>query len=120
MPDARCWTSSVDEPATSGDIWWGRIKQKLAVDKFEVLKGRVQAYLQGHELFIQGLYAGADPTQRVRVRLVTTGAWHTLFARNMFIRPPADELGVAADQQAHPCAGHVSFFVRLHGACCRY
>ena len=82
----------VDEPATTGDVWWGRINQKLAADKFEVLKGRVQAYLQGQELFTQDLYAGADPAQRVRVRLVSTGAWHSLFARNMFIRPPADEL----------------------------
>jgi phosphoenolpyruvate carboxykinase (ATP) len=28
----------------------------------------------------------------VRVRLVTTAAWAALFARNMFIRPPAGEL----------------------------
>ena len=53
---------------------------------------RVQAYLQGQELFTQDLYAGADPARRVRVRLVTTGAWHALFARNMFIRPPEAEL----------------------------
>jgi phosphoenolpyruvate carboxykinase (ATP) len=82
----------VDEPATTADVWWGRINQKLSADKFEVLKGRVQAYLQGHELFTQDLYAGADPSQRVRVRLVTTVAWHAMFARNMFIRPPLHEL----------------------------
>ena len=82
----------VDESATTADVWWGRINQKLSADKFEVLKGRVQAYLQGHELFTQDLYAGADPSQRVRVRLVTTVAWHAMFARNMFIRPPLHEL----------------------------
>jgi phosphoenolpyruvate carboxykinase (ATP) len=82
----------VDEPATSADVWWGRINQKLPADRFETLKGRVQAYLQGQELFTQDLYAGADPAQRIRVRLVTTGAWHALFARNMFIRPPQEEL----------------------------
>ena len=52
----------------------------------------MQAYLQGQELFIQDLYAGADPAHRVRVRLVTTTAWHALFARNMFIRPPAEDM----------------------------
>ena len=57
-----------------------------------MLKARVQAYLQGQELFTQDLYAGADPAHRVRVRLVTTAAWHALFARNMFIRPPPAEL----------------------------
>ena len=82
----------VDEPATTADVWWGKINQKLPQQKFAVLKSRVQAYLQGRELFTQDLYAGADPAHRVRVRLVTTGAWHALFARNIFIRPPLAEL----------------------------
>ena len=34
----------------------------------------------------------------MRVRLVTTQAWNALFARNMFIRPPAEDLpGFAPD-----------------------
>jgi phosphoenolpyruvate carboxykinase (ATP) len=82
----------VDEPSTTADVWWGKVNQKLPAEKFAVLKGRVQAYLQGRELFTQDLYAGADPQNRIRVRLVTTGAWQALFARNMFIRPPAAEL----------------------------
>jgi phosphoenolpyruvate carboxykinase (ATP) len=82
----------VDEPTTSADVWWGKVNQKLPADKFVILKSRVQAYLQGRELFTQDLYAGADPENRIRVRLVTTGAWQALFARNMFIRPPAAEL----------------------------
>ena len=82
----------VDEPSVTHDVWWGKINQKLAPEKFTVLKGRVQAYLQGQDLFVQDLYAGADPAFRVRVRLVTTGAWQALFARNMFIRPPEEEL----------------------------
>ena len=83
----------VDEPSVTNDIWWGKINQKMTVDRFNAFKGRVQAYLQGQELFTQDLYAGADPEHRVRVRLVTTQAWNALFARNMFIRPPESELG---------------------------
>ncbi len=82
----------VDEPETTGEVWWGRVNQRLAPEKFAILLGRVQAYQQGQELFVQDLYAGADPARRVRVRLVTTAAWAALFARNMFIRPPAGEL----------------------------
>jgi phosphoenolpyruvate carboxykinase (ATP) len=82
----------VDEPSTSENVWWGKVNQKLPEAKFQVLKGRVQAYLQGRELFTQDLFAGADPANRIRVRLVTTGAWQALFARNMFIRPKASEL----------------------------
>ncbi len=88
----------VDEPSTTADIWWGKINQKLPEPKFAILKSRVQAYLQGRELYTQDLYAGADPANRIRVRLVTTGAWQALFARNMFIRPPTAELaGFAPD-----------------------
>ncbi len=82
----------VDEPSTTAEIWWGKVNQRLPPERFAGLKGRVQAYLQGQELFTQDLYAGADPARRVRVRLVTTGAWHALFARNMFIRPPEADL----------------------------
>ncbi len=81
-----------DEPETTADIWWGKINQKLPRANFTTLKQRVQAYMQGRELFTQDLYAGADPARRVCVRLVSTSAWHTLFARNMFIRPPQAEL----------------------------
>jgi phosphoenolpyruvate carboxykinase (ATP) len=82
----------VDEPETTGDVWWGKINHKLSPAHFTTLKGRVQAFLQGHDLFVQDLYAGADPARRVRVRLVTTGAWQALFARNIFLRPAEAEL----------------------------
>jgi len=83
---------TVDDPAITDDIWWRPGNRKLDPAHFAVLKGRVQAYLQGRELFTQDLYAGADPAYRVRVRLVSSEAWQTLFARNMFIRPKAEEL----------------------------
>ncbi len=82
----------VDEPEVSADVWWRHGNQKLAPQHYAILKSRVQGYLQGQELFTQDLYAGADPAHRVRVRLVSTEAWHTLFARNMFIRPDPSEL----------------------------
>ncbi len=83
---------SVGDPAISDDIWWRPGNRKLDPAHFATLRGRVQAYLQGRELFTQDLYAGADPEHRVRVRLISTEAWHALFARNMFIRPPVEEL----------------------------
>ena len=82
----------VDEPSVTDEVWWGRINNRLPPEKFAVLKARVQAYLQGQELFTQDLYAGADPAHRVRVRMVTTGAWQALFSRNIFIRPRPEEL----------------------------
>ncbi len=83
---------TVDDPSISGDVWWRMGNQKLPPARFAALKGRVQAYLQDRELFTQDLYAGADPDYRVRVRLVSSEAWTTLFARNMFIRPDEADL----------------------------
>ncbi len=82
-----------DDPEVTDAIWWGKVNQKLAPAKFDAFVGRVRGYLgaQG-ELFTQDLYAGADPAHRIRVRLVTTNAWHALFARNMFIRPAKEDL----------------------------
>jgi phosphoenolpyruvate carboxykinase (ATP) len=82
----------VDEPEIAPEIWWGKINQTMSMENFANLKGRVQAYLQGQELYVQDFCAGADPANRLRVRLVTTGAWQALFARSMFLRPTAAEL----------------------------
>ena len=82
-----------DDPEVSKEIWWGKVNQKLAPEKFAAFTARVRTWLgQQPELFTQDLYAGADPAHRIKVRLVTTNAWHALFARNMFIRPPVEEL----------------------------
>jgi phosphoenolpyruvate carboxykinase (ATP) len=84
----------VDEPDVAPEVWWGKVNQKLSPENFARLKSRVQAYLQGQELYVQDCCAGSDPAHRLRVRLVTTGAWQALFARNMFLRPTAAELEV--------------------------
>lgn len=83
----------VDDPEVTKEIWWGRINQKMEPRRFAGLAEKVRGWLAGRPvLFTQDLYAGADPAHRIRVRLVTTNAWHALFARNMFIRPAASEL----------------------------
>jgi phosphoenolpyruvate carboxykinase (ATP) len=83
----------VDDPEAHDKIWWGKINQPMTPEKFRGLSAKVQAWLGARPvLFTQDLYAGADPAHRIRVRLVTTNAWHALFARNMFIRPERGEL----------------------------
>jgi len=82
----------VDEPSTSGNIWWGDVNRPIEQVKFDGLRRRMLSYLQDRDLFIQDCYAGADPTHRLRVRIITESAWHSLFARNMFIQPRREEL----------------------------
>ena len=50
------------------------------------------AHAKGRTLFAQDLYGGADPALRIRARVFTEYAWHSLFIRNLLIRPPVEEL----------------------------
>jgi phosphoenolpyruvate carboxykinase (ATP) len=81
----------VREPSTEGHVWWGQYNRPYSPDKFNDLFNRVQGYLQGRDVFVQDCYAGADPEYRLPVRIITELAWHSLFARNMFITPVTNE-----------------------------
>jgi len=72
---------------SENNIWWGVYNRPFAGDKFEVLYDRMLGFLQGRDVFVQDVYTGADENYRLPVRLVTELAWHSHFARNMFILP---------------------------------
>lgn len=77
----------VRESTTEENIWWGEYNRPITPDKFNEIFSRMQGFLQGRDLFIQDCYAGADPLHKMPVRIITEYAWHSLFARNMFILP---------------------------------
>jgi phosphoenolpyruvate carboxykinase (ATP) len=83
---------AVREPSSEGRIWWGKVNQPLAPEHFERLHRDVLAHLNGQELFVRDLHAGADPAYRVPVRFVTPNAWQSLFVSNMFLRPGVSDL----------------------------
>ncbi|MHC5010694.1 MAG: phosphoenolpyruvate carboxykinase (ATP), partial [Planctomycetota bacterium] len=89
----------VDE-ATEDQVWWeGGEARKFTQEQYEYLRARQESYLQGRSVYVQDCYAGADPTHRLPVRIVTQTAWHNLFARNMFIQEP-DESKLEAFEPA--------------------
>ncbi len=80
----------VADPELVDQIWWDK-NGRMEPDAFDRLHRDVRAFLDTRELFVQDLFAGADPNYRLSVRFITPSAWHALFVRNMFIRPtPAD------------------------------
>ena len=82
----------VKEPSTEDRIWWGKVNRPFDPGAFAALHERMMDYLADRDLYVQDLYAGADPDYRLPVRIVCENAWHSLFARNMFIRPPLSAL----------------------------
>jgi phosphoenolpyruvate carboxykinase (ATP) len=82
----------VEEPSSARDVWWGPVNNKISEQSFDIVHKRISAYFQNRELFVQDCYAGADPDYRLNVRIVTENAWHSLFAKNMFIPASVDDL----------------------------
>jgi phosphoenolpyruvate carboxykinase (ATP) len=76
----------VREHSTEKRVWWGEYNRPFSGEKFNVLLTRLQAFLQGRDVFVQDCYAGADPEYRLPIRIITEKAWHSLFARNMFMK----------------------------------
>jgi phosphoenolpyruvate carboxykinase (ATP) len=81
----------VDDPGVGERIWWEK-NARMEPEAFERLQEDVRGYLDAREVFVQDLFAGADPAYRLPVRFVTPNAWHALFVRNMFIRAMPAEL----------------------------
>jgi phosphoenolpyruvate carboxykinase (ATP) len=81
----------VRSPLTEGTIWWEN-NGALTPEDYARLEADLLAHLQGREVFVQDLHAGADPDFRLSVRMVTELAWHGLFIRHLLRRPSAAEV----------------------------
>ena len=66
----------VREPSSENKIWWGKVNRPFNPARFDALKNRLCAYLQGKDIFIQNCYAGADACFRVPIRIFSQRASH--------------------------------------------
>jgi len=83
----------VREPGSEAHIDWGDTNRAIDPATFDALFARVTRYLSEREIYAMDTYVGADERYRLPVRVITQYAWHSLFARNLFITPdvpPAD------------------------------
>ncbi|HMO29861.1 phosphoenolpyruvate carboxykinase [Enterovirga sp.] len=81
----------VRDQDTENDVWWDN-NGAISREQFQTLLEDFLAHAEGKSLFAQDLYGGADPAHRVKTRVFTEYAWHSLFIRNLLIRPDASEL----------------------------
>ena len=82
----------VDRPAVRDAIDWGEVNRAIDPARADRLWAKARAHAAGRDLYVQELFAAADPAYRLRVRVITETAWHSLFARNMFRVPEPAEL----------------------------
>src|SRR6266567_1307776 len=82
---------TVADALTENSVWWDG-NRKLAPENFKLLYDDMIAHARGKTLYAQDLYGGADPKYRIKTRVFTELAWHSLFIRQLLIRPPVAEL----------------------------
>jgi phosphoenolpyruvate carboxykinase (ATP) len=79
------------EEESARNVWWGEYNRPMALNKYNELLTRLQGYLQDRDVFVQDCFVGSDPDFRLPVRIITECAWHSMFARNMFILAKTNE-----------------------------
>jgi len=78
---------SVRDEIPGRNVQWGPVNQALTEAQFERIYAKMLAYWQGHDVYVQDCFVGADPSHTLPIRVVTQLAWHSLFARQLFVRP---------------------------------
>jgi phosphoenolpyruvate carboxykinase (ATP) len=86
----------VRDMLTADSVWWEN-NGSMDVEAFNGLMTDVLEYVEKKELFVQDLLAGADPIYQIDVKVVTEFAWHSLFIRNLLIRPQNSAARLSAE-----------------------
>jgi phosphoenolpyruvate carboxykinase (ATP) len=82
---------TIRDDATEKTVWWDNNKP-ITRKHFDTLLEDFKAHAAKRELFVQDLFAGADPKHRLNTRVFTELAWHAAFIRHLLRRPSASEL----------------------------
>ncbi len=82
---------TVKDEHTENSVWWGKVNKEISSESADKLYYKICQYLGKKNLFVQDCYAGANKDHRLAIRVITEKVWHSIFARNMFIKPNAEE-----------------------------
>src|SRR5664279_333984 len=104
----------VRDEITDSTVQWGPVNQPMSEAHFDRLLSRMESYWHGRDVFVQDCFVGADPAYRLPIRVISQYAWHSLFARQLFIHwddegtnrehQPEFSILFAPDFQADPVA----------------
>ena len=82
-----------DTASIHGNIDWGKVNQPISPENFDALEALAMDHLrQRRDLFRFDGFAGADPAYRCKVSVFAEEAWHSLFAKTLFINAEAKDL----------------------------
>jgi len=78
--------------SSESKIWWGEVNRPISQENYDRLRARLVEYVASRDLYAQDCYIGAHPGHRRSLRVYTETAWASIFARNLFRRPPQADL----------------------------
>lgn len=83
----------VKHPESEKNIWWGDINIPLSEDSHNQNRAIAIRYLnQCPRLYVIDGFAGWDSESQLKIRVITSRAYHALFMHNMLIRPNKEQL----------------------------
>src|SRR5438093_12373578 len=82
----------VDDDITHELVDWGKVNHPIATEKFDNIFERMKQHVSGKDLFLFDGFVGAEPENRLPIRVFTDSAWHSIFASQIFIRPTSEDL----------------------------
>lgn len=83
----------VQHPDSADNIWWGSVNVAVDNNTFNINRERAIDYLNTRKrLYVVDGFAGWDPQEQIKVRIICSRPYHALFMWNMLIRPTDEQL----------------------------
>jgi len=75
----------VKEPLGEAKVHWSEKVQPISEEHYNLLLYRLLAYMQNKEVYVQNCLTCPGTPYETPIRIITERAWHSLFARNMYM-----------------------------------
>lgn len=86
----------VRDDLTDKTVWWDN-NQPMSAAQFDQLYEDMSQHARERDAFTQNLLCCAAPEHQLRIRVHAEFAWHSLFIRNLLIRPAGGEAQTPPD-----------------------
>ena len=77
----------VKESGTSELIDWGEVNKPFDDNKFDALWNKIETYMSENDRYVSHVHVGSHEQHYLPVKVITETAWHSFFARLIFVCP---------------------------------
>ena len=82
----------VYDDTTKDTVDWNGINHRFPSEMFGKMLDKMRGHLEGKDVYVFDGFVGADPENRMAVRVVNDHAWQNLFSSRLLVRPTQEEL----------------------------